>query len=185
MWMADDTNAFVQWRHAPGSQWQYCPLCREQLVNQSWDGKVRRYCPHCGFVYWERPLPAAAALILDPAHPGEIVLVKRRYPPEEGQWTLPGGGIEAGESVEEAIQREAEEETGLVVALDEQIGTWSTPSKETLVTFFTAHPVAGRLQAGTDALEAQWFRFEVVPTLAFSTHRDALAEFFRRHGERR
>ena len=175
---ASQGSEFVQWRHAPPGEWQYCPLCRADLTNHAWDGKVRRYCPVCGFVYWERPLPAAAAIVLDPAdHPNQMVLVRRRYPPEEGQWTLPGGGIEAGESVEEAACREVVEETGLDIAVDRQIGTWSTPSAETVITFFAAHAVGGQLQAGTDALEAAWFPVESLPELAFSTHQEAVERF--------
>lgn len=175
--MADESNGFVQWRHAPPSQWQFCPLCRTDLVDQSWDGKMRRYCSSCGFVYWERPLPAAAVLISDAHRPGQIVLVRRRYPPDEGQWTLPGGGIEAGESAEQAAVREAIEETGLIVVVDAQLGTWSTPTAETIITFYITHADGGRLKAGTDAEEACWFPLDSMPTLAFSTHREALRRF--------
>ena len=175
--MADDINAFVQWRHAPPNQWLYCPLCRSELTDRCWDGKMRRYCLQCGFVYWERPLPAAAALILDSSHFQKIVLVRRRYPPEVGHWTMPGGGIEAGESALEACVREAKEETGLEIAVDNQLGTWSTPTGETVITFYLAHPYGGNLEAGSDAQEARWFSLDMAPTLAFSTHREALERY--------
>jgi ADP-ribose pyrophosphatase YjhB (NUDIX family) len=175
--MADEPNGFVQWRHAPPDQWRYCPLCCADLVDQAWDGKVRRYCLKCGFVYWERPLPAAAAVVVDVDRPGEIVLVRRRYPPEEGQWTLPGGGIESGESVVQAALREVWEETGLVVEVQRQLGTWSTPTGETVITFFVGRRVSGTLRPGTDAQDAAWFAHGDIPTLAFSTHRDAVQEY--------
>ncbi len=177
--MAEDN--LVQWRHAPPEKWQYCPLCRGALADQPWDGKLRRYCAACGFVYWERPLPAAAAIVVDGVeHPRSLVMVRRRYPPEEGGWTLPGGGIEAGESVQEAVVREVREETGLWVAVHDQLGTWSTPSKETVITFFVAHVVGGALQAGTDAAQTAWFSLNEIPQIAFSTHRDALKRFLDR-----
>ncbi len=178
--MADeDQNVFVQWRHAPPSAWQYCPLCQDSLVNHAWDGKMRRYCPHCGFVYWERPLPAVAAVIRESEASGRILLVRRRYPPQEGLWTLPGGGVEAGESIDEAMIREAEEETGLAIALDYQLGTWSTPSHETIITFFAARVQGGMLVAGTDALEAEWFPLRAMPRLAFDTHAEAIERYER------
>lgn len=183
--MADDTNAFVQWRHAPPGQWRFCPLCGTHLAGRTWDGKIRRYCSHCGFVYWERPLPAAAAIVVAAHQPDQVVLVKRRYPPEVGEWTLPGGGIEAGESVESAAVREVHEETGLVIAIDAQLGTWSTPTNETIITFFIAHQKSGRLIGGSDALDAQWFAAGTAPRLAFSTHRDALQRFCTLNGIRR
>ncbi|NMP21964.1 NUDIX hydrolase [Sulfobacillus sp. DSM 109850] len=170
----------MQWRHAPPRAWKYCPLCRGDLTNHAWDGKTRRYCPQCGFVYWERPLPAVAAIIRESSHQGRVALVRRRYPPEEGQWTLPGGGIEAGESIEQAMIREAQEETALTIALDGEIGTWSTPSFETIITFFVAHRVNGELQAGSDALEAMWFDLDRLPSLAFSTHQDAVRQYLER-----
>lgn len=175
--MADDeNNSFVQWRHAPSSAWRYCPLCAHALTDHAWDGKSRRFCLQCGFVYWERPLPAVAALIRD-RQQNRLLVVRRRYPPEMGRWTFPGGGIEAGESITTAIIREAKEETGLTIALDYQLGTWSTPSSETLITFFVAHPDYGQVQAGSDALEAQWFSEGELPALGFSTHQDVLEMF--------
>jgi len=135
--MADDAdlNLFVQWRHASPGLWKFCPLCQASLTNHDWDGKSRRYCSQCGFVYWERPLPAVAALVYNVEHQ-EVLLVTRRYPPATGGYTLPGGGVEYGESVQDALRREVLEETGLIVGIDSQLGTWSTPSNETLITFF-------------------------------------------------
>lgn len=179
MTMAQEPDsAIVQWRHAPPEDWRYCPLCREPLVDQPWDGKMRRFCSQCGFVYWERPVPAVAALIVE-RHPEgpRVLLVRRRYPPQQGEWTLPGGGVEAGESVQAAMVREAVEETGLAIHVDREIGTWSTSTGQTIITFFTAHAVSGQVVAGTDALEASWFPLHRLPALAFSTHQDAVDRY--------
>lgn len=172
----DDLNLFVQWRHAPPTQWKYCPLCRALLSNHTWDGKPRRYCAQCGFVYWERPLPAVAAVVYDDAT-DRVLLVTRRYPPEAGGYTFPGGGIEAGESLRGALTREVQEETGLVVAIDTLLGTWSTPTNETMITFYVAHMTGGTLVAGTDALSANWFPRDRVPQLAFSVHQEVMRLF--------
>lgn len=173
----EQPNDFVQWRHAPAKHWLYCPLCRAPLANQSWDGRERRYCTHCGFVYWERALPAVAVLVFEPIRQ-EILLVTRRYPPYAGGLTFPGGGIEFGESVAEAAVREVQEETGLLVSLDSQFGTWSTPGNHTIITFFRAHPVDGEIKAGSDALEAGFYRWNKVLSLAFSLH-DMVLNLFR------
>ena len=173
----EDLNLFVQWRHAAPSRWKFCPLCQAPLTNHEWDGKSRRFCSQCGFVYWERPLPATAGIIYDAAKQN-ILLVTRRYPPSVGGYTLPGGGIEFGESVQGALLREVFEETGLKVVIDDQLGTWSTPSNETLITFFVTHPVGGELKAGTDAMEATWVNVHQAPRLAFSVHQKVV-ELFR------
>ncbi len=173
----EQTNGFVQWRHAPARLWLYCPLCRESLSNQIWDGQERRYCAHCGFVYWERALPAAAVLVFEPTRQ-EILLVTRRYPPFAGGLTFPGGGIEIGESVAQAAVREVQEETGVLVSLDHQFGTWSTPDNHTIITFYQAHPIDGEIRAGSDALEAGFYHWDNAPSLAFSLH-DRVLQLFR------
>ncbi|MCL4495541.1 MAG: NUDIX domain-containing protein [Firmicutes bacterium] len=172
----DQPNDFVQWRHAPASRWIYCPLCREPLSNQTWDGRERRYCAHCGFVYWERALPAVAVLVFEPVRQ-EILLVTRRYPPFAGGLTFPGGGIELGESVVDAAVREVREETGLLVSLDRQFGTWATPHNDTIITFFRGHPIDGEIAAGSDAEDACFYPWDKAPSLAFSLHNMVLHLF--------
>ncbi len=172
----DALNTFVQWRHAPPAQWRYCPLCSGPLTDHPWDGRDRRFCAQCGFVYWERALPAAAVLVYEPAR-REVVLVTRRYPPFVGGRTFPGGGIEVGENVAGAAIREVKEETGLVVAIDRQFGTWSTPTNDTIISFFLGHPTGGRLEAGSDALAAFYEPLETAPALVFSLHDKVLGLF--------
>ncbi|RFA96072.1 NUDIX hydrolase [Pyrobaculum aerophilum] len=58
----------------------------------------------------QKPAVAVAAAAVKN---GKIVLVKRKYPPNPGKWSLPGGHVELGERLEEAVLRELKEETGL------------------------------------------------------------------------
>ncbi len=163
----------VRWAMPPAGEWRYCPLCRGELVRSRLDGLVHPCCPRCGFVYWERPAPAAVALVRD----GEerLLYTRRRYPPEPGGWCFPGGGVEAGESAEDAAVREVWEETGIRIAVDRQIGVFSPPSRRSLIAFVLAHPVGGRLTPGSDALDAGWFRPAAAPPLCFETHAAAFA----------
>jgi 8-oxo-dGTP diphosphatase len=62
--------------------------------------------------YPERPIVGVGAVVLVD---GKVVLIKRRFEPLAGQWSLPGGTLEVGESLEEGTAREILEETGLVV----------------------------------------------------------------------
>lgn len=62
--------------------------------------------------YPDAPLLAVAAILV---RDGKVLLVQRGHPPAEGLWTLPGGGVETGESVRAALIREVREETGLSV----------------------------------------------------------------------
>src|SRR5262249_15133995 len=68
--------------------------------------------------YPERPIVGVGAVIVD-ERSQRVVLVRRAAPPFQGQWSLPGGAVELGETLRAAAEREALEETGLVVKADE------------------------------------------------------------------
>lgn len=99
------------------------------------------------------PKLAADIVILYPD--GQIVLVKRKYDPYKGQWALPGGGVEIGETVEQAAIREAKEETGLDVRLVRLAGVYSEPDRDprghVVSIVYLADPVGGELRAASDA----------------------------------
>ena len=65
-----------------------------------------------------------------------ILCVKRNYGPRN--WTVPGGGMEPGESPIEALEREVREETGFMIETKRLIGVYAAPFKDDLVLFFEA-----------------------------------------------
>ena len=71
--------------------------------------------------YPETPLVGVGAVILDQ---GRVVLVKRGQPPLAGEWSIPGGRLETGETMREGVLREAREETGLTVEPAELLGVY-------------------------------------------------------------
>ncbi len=99
-----------------------------------------------------------------------VVFIQRRYPPFQGHWALPGGKVEIGETVEEAIIREVKEETGFDVKPFRLIGVFSDPARDPrghmISIAYTVRIVSGSLQASDDALEAKIF-FEAPENLAF------------------
>ncbi len=75
----------------------------------------------------ETPLLAADALVL---YGDGIVLIRRENPPYQGFYALPGGFVEVGETVEEAVRREAREETGLDIVPIKLVGVYSKPDRD-------------------------------------------------------
>ncbi|HEC22244.1 MAG TPA: NUDIX hydrolase [Chloroflexi bacterium] len=109
----------------------------------------------------------------------QVLLVKRRYPPFEGRWAIPGGFVHIDESLEDAARRELREETGVEDVYLEQLYTFGRPDRDPRmrvisVTYFALLP-AGEIdvRAGDDAADARWFPVDDLPPLAFD-HREII-----------
>lgn len=117
--------------------------------------------------YPERPIAAVGAVVVGN---GKVLLIRRGKPPRPGQWSLPGGGQELGESYIEAAIREVREETGLAIEVLGLIDVVDSITRDEsgrirfhyLLADVVARPVGGTLQAGGDASEARWFSPEEV-----------------------
>lgn len=107
---------------------------------------------------------AASAVITDGS--GRILLVRRGHEPGRGLWSVPGGKVEPGETLQEAAAREVLEETGLTVTIGRELWTVDVPTGDGRmyeIHDFKATLVGGTLRAGDDADEAAWFTFEELP----------------------
>ena len=111
---------------------------------------------------------------------GKIVLIRRGKPPFEGSHALPGGFVEYGETVEDAVVREILEETGLRTRVRRLIGVYSDPQRDprghTISVVFELEVVGGEMKGGDDALEAKAFKTDDLPTLAFD-HEKILKDY--------
>jgi 8-oxo-dGTP pyrophosphatase MutT (NUDIX family) len=138
--------------------------------------------------YWQDPdapkptsrKPSASVLVRDQA--GRVLLLQR---PDNGLWTIPTGGVKAGETVPEAAVRECLEETGVEVEVIGVVGVFSTPDH--LIAYYKgdkvtevrqpvnvclhARPVGGELQRTDEAAEVAWVdpsdldRYEIHPAI--------------------
>ena len=111
---------------------------------------------------------------------GEILLEKRS---DNGFWGLPGGGVEAGESVREAVIREVLEETGLHVEVKRLVGVYSDPREYTIVNYaggqsvqyvtvvFECQRKSGTLRISNESTDLANFAPELLPEVMLPAHR--------------
>jgi 8-oxo-dGTP diphosphatase len=110
------------------------------------------------------PFPPTPALTTDAVifdERGRVLLVRRANPPFEGQYALPGGFVDIGETVEQACRRELQEEAGIGVGRLDLVGVYSDPSRDprghTCSVAFLGRVADGITpRAGDDAAAAEW-----------------------------
>jgi len=111
--------------------------------------------------YPDRPIVGVGAVVVDA---NRVLLVRRGHEPLKGEWSIPGGAVELGETLEVACAREVHEETGLDVDVGPMIdvfdriridGDGRTRYHYVLVDF-VCRPVGGTLACASDATEARW-----------------------------
>lgn len=135
-------------------RFRFCPRCAAALVVGPAAGREREHCPGCGYIAFHNPAPVGLAVI---EHQQRLVLIRRTVAPLAGYWAPPSGYVELGESVPEAVVREAREECGLEIALTRLLGAFSHPEVSVVIIAYRARAVGGALRAGDDASEAALF----------------------------
>ncbi len=127
-----------------------------------------------GREYPDNPLVGVGAVIVE--HRGDdhrVLLIRRGQPPLLGEWSLPGGVLECGETLREAVAREAREETGLLVETGEMLGVYERVIRgdaervryHYVLIDFLCRAVGGDLKAGSDAADVRWFTRDELPAL--------------------
>jgi 8-oxo-dGTP diphosphatase len=91
-------------------------------------------------------------------------------------WNLPGGGMEAGETVDEALRREVWEETGLEVEVEQLLGVYSKPQKQEVVLTFRCCVIGGELDATEEIRESRYFAPDAMPANTLPKHRQRVED---------
>ncbi len=151
----------------------FCLRCgSKMLLKFDQENKLRSECTNCGWTFYKNPIPVAACLILNDKN--EILVIKRKFEPNPGEWALPSGYIEIDQSPEETAIDEMLEETGLIGEIEKFIGYMPNPSPiyEKVISFgFLMKITGGELSAGDDAAEACFVSYENLPPICFNSHR--------------
>lgn len=117
--------------------------------------------------YPPRPVVGVGAIVLDA---GRVLLIKRAHEPLKGQWSLPGGGVELGETLEAATAREVREETGLDVEVGPIVDVIDRIDSDAdgrvahhfVLVDFVCRPSGGVLRAASDADAAEWVSLDAL-----------------------
>ncbi len=157
---------------------RFCFYCGTRLEAKGGrNGHSRLFCPACHAKFYKNPIPAVAALVVER---GTLLLVRRAVPPFEGSWCLPGGFVESGEDVRQALFRELFEETGLkgrdAILIDVASFVDDRPEgKGVIILGYRVNAFEGSLRPGDDAKDARFFDLNTLPAIPFSTHRALIA----------
>jgi ADP-ribose pyrophosphatase YjhB (NUDIX family) len=137
-------------------------------------------CPHCGYGAYYNPKPVACAIPTDGK--GNLWLLRRGFAPNVGKWSMPGGFVDLGESVEDAARREVMEEMAIEIELTGLIGVYSRPQDRTVVVVYAA-AARGTPSRTEEALEVCAFAPTDIPwlQLAFWSDERALRDHLSRN----
>ncbi len=110
------------------------------------------------------PQLAVGALV---RHAGAVLLIKRASQPDAGQWAIPGGKVHAGETLQQAAEREIREETGITVRAGEPVFCFDLIEHDEqgnlrfhyVIVDVLAEYISGEAKAADDALEAAWIQY--------------------------
>ena len=172
--MADDIQPFV---------WNYCPLCGDALGFRFDGERDQPHCVRCGRFYYRNPVPAVCCFVM---RDGDLLLGRRGVDPCRGEWALPGGFMELGETTEEAVKRELLEETGIEADELRLVGIstqQNVVNGAVTVIGYSVESWRGNLKPGSDVTDLHFFSSTDRPLLPFRAHRELVALFDALSGE--
>jgi ADP-ribose pyrophosphatase YjhB (NUDIX family) len=137
------------------------------------DDQTRLVCHDCGFIHYENPKVVVGAVA---TWEGRILLCRRAIEPRKGFWTLPAGYLELHESAQDGALREAREEAGAELEIDQLLAVYSIPRISQIQLIFRARLRSPDLAAGIETEELDLFAWEDIPwpEIAFPSARWAL-----------
>lgn len=151
----------------------FCPRCAKPATVE-YPRSIT--CPSCGYGAFYNPKPVACAITTN--RDNDIILLRRGFEPNRGRWSMPGGFVDLGESVEQAAIRETKEETNLEIDITGLVGVYSRSTDRIVVVVYAAR-TEGTPTRTEEALEVHAFRPTTIPwdELAFWSDDRALRDY--------
>lgn len=164
--------------------YRFCPECAGRLQSRLLKAgePERLVCTQCGQVLYLDPKVAVGTIIA--TDDDRLVLVRRAIEPGYGLWVFPGGYVDRGEEVTTAAIREAREEAGLVVELQQLVNIYSYAPRSLIVIVYAARVIGGELCTDEECLEGRLFAPHEIPwnELAFHSTSAALRDYLTARG---
>ena len=181
--LVDDQLFALAGRAAQILEWernhQYCGRCG--TATEPAPGERAKRCPACGLLSFPRLSPAVIVLV----EREDEVLLARHTRSTDGMYALLAGFVEPGESIEEAVCREIQEETGIDVDRLAYFGSQPWPFPHQLMIGFTAQYAGGEIAIdGVEIADARWFSAQAMPKVPprLSIARRLIDAYAARHG---
>jgi 8-oxo-dGTP diphosphatase len=152
---------------------RFCPRCGNEATI-AFPRSIT--CASCGYGAFYNPKPVACAIAA--TADDHLILMRRGFEPQRGLWSMPGGFVDLGETVEDAAIRETKEEIGVEIDITNLVGVYSRSTDRIVVVVYAAR-TEGTPTRTEEALEVQAFRPTTIPwdQLAFWSDGRALRDY--------
>lgn len=135
----------------------YCQNCGTRVETRIIDGRERAVCPDCGTIYYQQwKVSAGVRVVKD----GKLLLVQRGIDPWRGKWHMPAGYVEVDEEPSLAAEREAREETGLMVRAGNLVDCYldtQDPRGNVIILLYEAAIIDGSLTLSKETQSVKFF----------------------------
>jgi len=142
------------------------PMSKESLRGPSikripdGDDRERLTCPDCGFIDYQNPRIVVGAVC---TWQDKFLMCRRAIEPSLGKWTFPAGFMELNESVAQGAAREAFEEAGVRVEIQDVLGVYEVPEVGHVMIMHRAPMLSPEFEAGIESLEVRFFTWNEMP----------------------
>ena len=143
-------------------KYKFCPMCGTKFDSffMKNNDPARFICKECNFIDYQDPKVVVNSII---QLNDNIIFLKGVKELEAGRWTLPGGFVDRGETIESAAERESAEECGIRTSIEHLVGIYSYPGELEITVIFAARYISGELSAGDEIQEVKLFNPRHIP----------------------